>query len=100
MKNDIDINKIFLNLKKNNPNPKTELNYKNNFELLISVILSAQATDISVNNATSKLFIKNNTPESIIKLGETGLKKYIKSIGLYNTKAKNIIKTCKILNKK
>ena len=100
MKNDIDINKIFLKFKKNNPNPKTELNYKNNFELLISVILSAQATDISVNNATSKLFIKNNTPESIIKLGETGLKKYIKSIGLYNTKAKNIVKTCEILNKK
>ena len=98
MKNDIDINKIFLKLKKNNPNPKTELNYKNNFELLISVILSAQATDISVNSATSKLFAKNNTPESIIKLGENGLKKHIKSIGLYNTKAKNIIKTCKILN--
>jgi len=98
MKNDIDINKIFLKLKKNNPNPKTELNYKNNFELLISVILSAQATDISVNSATSKLFEKNNTPESIIKLGENGLKKHIKSIGLYNTKAKNIIKTCKILN--
>lgn len=98
MKNDIDINKIFLKLKKNNPNPKTELNYKNNFELLISVILSAQATDISVNSATSKLFAKNNTPESIIKLGENGLKKHIKSIGLYNTKAKNIIETCKILN--
>ena len=98
MKNDIDINKIFLKLKKNNPNPKTELNYKNNFELLISVIVSAQATDISVNSATSKLFAKNNTPESIIKLGENGLKKHIKSIGLYNTKAKNIIKTCKILN--
>ena len=98
MKNDIDINKIFLKLKKNNPNPKTELNYKNNFELLISVILSAQATDISVNSATSILFAKNNTPESIIKLGENGLKKHIKSIGLYNTKAKNIIKTCKILN--
>jgi endonuclease-3 len=98
MKNDIDINKIFLKLKKNNPNPKTELNYKNNFELLISVILSAQATDIIVNSATSKLFAKNNTPESIIKLGENGLKKHIKSIGLYNTKAKNIIKTCKILN--
>ena len=98
MKNDIDINKIFLKLKKNNPNPKTELNYKNNFELLISVILSAQATDISVNSATSKLFEKNNTPESIIKLGENGLKKHIKSIGLYNTKAKNIIETCKILN--
>ncbi len=61
---------------------------------------NAQATDISVNNATSKIFIKNNTPESIIKLGETGLKKYIKSIGLYNTKAKNIVKTCEILNKK
>lgn len=88
---------IFSRLKLNNPKPETELVYSSNFELLIAVILSAQATDVSVNKATSKLFKKANTPEAIYKLGENGLKKYIKTIGLYNTKAKNIIQTCKML---
>jgi len=88
---------IFTRLKQANPNPTTELNYKTTFELLVAVILSAQATDKSVNKATDKLFPVANTPEAIFKLGEAGLKKYIKTIGLYNTKAKNIIKTCKML---
>ncbi len=86
--------KIFLLLRKNNPNPTTELVYANPFELLISVILSAQATDISVNKATHTLFKVANTPAKILKLGEKGLKKYIKTIGLYNNKATHIIKTC------
>ena len=88
---------IFTRLRQNNKNPTTELNYQSNFELLIAVILSAQATDISVNKATAILFPIANTPEAIFHLGETGLKKFIKTIGLYNSKAKNIIKTCKIL---
>lgn len=88
---------IFTRLRANNPEPTTELNYSNAFELLIAVILSAQATDKGVNKATAPLFAKANTPDAIYKLGETGLKKYIKTIGLFNTKAANIIKTCKIL---
>ena len=88
---------IFTRLKKANPEPTTELNYSSPFELLVAVILSAQATDVSVNKATAELYKVANTPEAIYKLGEAGLKKYIKSIGLYNSKAKNIIKTCKIL---
>ena len=88
---------IFARLQKDNPRPTTELNFSSTFELLIAVILSAQATDKSVNIATARLYAVANTPEAIYKLGETGLKKYIKTIGLYNTKAKNIIKTCKIL---
>jgi len=88
---------IFQRLKKNNPHPTTELIYQNGFELLISVILSAQATDISVNKATTILFSKANTPEKILALGEKGLKSIIKSIGLFNTKAKNILKTCQLL---
>ena len=88
---------IFRRLKKENPAPKTELVHKSNFELLIAVILSAQATDVSVNKATKELYKVANTPQKILDLGETGLKKYIKSIGLYNSKAKNIIKTCKII---
>ena len=88
---------IFRRLKKANPAPKTELVHKSTFELLISVILSAQATDVGVNKATKALYKVANTPEKILALGESGLKKYIKSIGLYNSKAKNIIKTCKIL---
>jgi endonuclease-3 len=88
---------IFSRLKNENPNPTTELIYSSTFELLIAVILSAQATDKSVNKATSKLFVKANTPEAIYKLGEDGLKTFIRTIGLFNTKAKNIIKTCKIL---
>ena len=88
---------IFSRLQKDNPHPTTELNFNSTFELLIAVILSAQATDKSVNIATAKLYPLANTPEAIFKLGETGLKKYIKTIGLFNSKAKNIIKTCRIL---
>ncbi|NOQ69695.1 MAG: endonuclease III [Gammaproteobacteria bacterium] len=88
---------IFSRLQKDNPHPTTELNFNSTFELLIAVILSAQATDKSVNIATAKLYAVANTPEAIYKLGETGLKKYIKTIGLFNSKAKNIINTCKIL---
>ncbi len=79
------------------PNPATELEYSNPFELLVAVVLSAQATDVSVNKATRKLFAKANTPEKILALGESGLKRYIKTIGLFNSKAKNIIATCRIL---
>jgi endonuclease-3 len=89
--------KIFEILREINPEPTTELVYSSPFELLISVILSAQATDIGVNKATALLYPVANTPEAIIKLGLVGLKKYIRTIGLYNTKAKNILKTCKIL---
>jgi len=88
---------IFTRLQKDNPKPTTELNFNSTFELLIAVILSAQATDKGVNIATNKLYAVANTPEAIFKLGEPGLKKHIKTIGLFNTKAKNIIKTCKIL---
>jgi len=95
--NNIKRHEIFSRLQKDNPTPTTELNFNSTFELLIAVILSAQATDKSVNIATAKLYAVANTPEAIFKLGETGLKKYIKTIGLFNTKAKNIIKTCKIL---
>ena len=88
---------IFTRLRNANPNPTAELKFNNAFELLISVILSAQATDISVNKATDKLYPAANTPEAIARLGEKGLSKYIKTIGLYNSKARNIIKTCNIL---
>jgi endonuclease-3 len=88
---------IFKRLKKQNPHPTTELNYRTPFELLIAVILSAQATDKSVNLATRELFRVANTPRKLLALKENGLKKHIKTIGLYNSKAKNIIKTCKIL---
>ena len=91
---------IFSRLQKENPKPATELQYSSPFELLIAVILSAQATDVSVNKATTKLFAIANTPQSILALGEDGLKKYIKTIGLYNSKASNIIKTCAILTEK
>lgn len=94
------IAEIFRRLKKHNPKPTTELNYQTPFELLIAVILSAQATDKGVNKATTELFKVANTPEAILALGEKGLKKYIKTIGLFNTKAKNIIRTCKILIEK
>ncbi len=90
---------IFERLRQENPNPTTELAYKTPFELLISVMLSAQATDVSVNKATSVLFPVANTPTKIKNLGLPKLKSYIKTIGLYNTKAKNILKTCKILLK-
>jgi len=88
---------IFKRLKAENPEPTTELNYTTPFELLIAVLLSAQATDVSVNKATDKLYPVANTPVGILKLGINGLKKYIKTIGLFNTKAENTIKTCKIL---
>ena len=88
---------IFERLRERNPNPTTELNYNSPFELLIAVILSAQATDKGVNKATKKLFAVANTPQAILDLGEEGLKPYIKTIGLYNSKARNIIKTCTIL---
>ncbi len=91
---------IFSRLQAANPNPRTELKYKNPFELLVAVILSAQATDISVNLATDKLYPVARTPKSIAALKEAGLKKYIKSIGLYNSKAKHIIQTCHILLEK
>tara|TARA_B110000014_G_C20076124_1_gene561705 strand:- start:764 stop:1411 length:648 start_codon:yes stop_codon:yes gene_type:complete len=86
-----NINKIFLQLSRNYENPKSELKSKNNFTFLVSVVLSAQATDKSVNNATKALFKIIKTPKSMINLGEKNLKKYIKTIGLYNSKAKNII---------
>lgn len=91
------IEKIFVTLQRHNPSPTTELVYCSDFELLIAVVLSAQATDISVNKATAELFKIANTPETILALGLNDLKTYIKSIGLYNTKTENIIKTCKKL---
>ncbi len=88
---------IFERLTKEIPNPATELNYSSTFELLIAVILSAQATDKGVNIATNKLFPVANTPEAIYQLGLDKLKEYIRTIGLFNTKGANIIKTCKML---
>jgi endonuclease III len=89
--------KIFEKLRAENPEPKTELEYSSPFELLVAVTLSAQATDVSVNKATRKLFPIANTPAAIYALGEEGLKEYIKTIGLFNAKAANVIKACKIL---
>ena len=88
---------IFARLREMNPHPRTELNYKSPFELLIAVILSAQATDKSVNKATQELFRVADTPAAILALGAAGLSAYIKSIGLYNAKARNIIATCRLL---
>jgi len=88
---------IFSRLQAENPQPETELEYSSPFELLIAVLLSAQATDKSVNKATKQLFADAPTPEKMLALGSKGLKKYIKTIGLYNTKAENILKTCRIL---
>jgi endonuclease-3 len=88
---------IFTRLRAENPHPTTELNYATPFELLIAVILSAQATDKGVNKATARLFPVANTPEAILALGEEGLKQHIKTIGLFNSKAANIIKSCAIL---
>ncbi|MDH5355726.1 MAG: endonuclease III, partial [Gammaproteobacteria bacterium] len=88
---------IFTRFRANNLKPDTELKYQSTFELLISVLLSAQATDVSVNKATAKLYPVANTPETILALGEEGLKQYIKTIGLFNSKAKNTIATCRIL---
>ena len=92
--------RIFSILREQNPSPTTELVYKTPFELLIAVILSAQATDVSVNTATKKLYAVANTPEAIYALGLIKLKTYIKTIGLYNNKAKNIIETCRVLVEK
>lgn len=92
-----DRQEFFRRLQTLNPHPKTELEYKSTFELLISVILSAQATDVSVNLATRRLYKVANTPKAIMELGEEGLKDYIKTIGLFNSKAKNVIATCKLL---
>lgn len=91
---------IFARFAKADPTPTTELHYSSDFDLLIAVILSAQATDVSVNKATVSLFKKANTPEKMAKLGVEGLKTYIKTIGLYNAKATNIIKTCETLVQK
>ncbi len=88
---------IFERLAEAIPDPTTELKYETPFELLVAVILSAQATDKGVNKATAKLFKVANTPQALVSLGEEGLKKYIKTIGLYNSKAKNIYQTCRIL---
>lgn len=88
---------ILSRLRDNDPNPTTELNFSSPFELLIAVLLSAQATDVSVNKATAKLYPIANTPQSILDLGLHGLKSYIKTIGLFNTKAANTLKTCQML---
>lgn len=88
---------ILERLREDNPTPQTELNWSSPFELLIAVLLSAQATDVSVNKATDKLYPIANTPETIFALGVDGLKQYIKTIGLFNSKAENTIKTCKML---
>ncbi len=88
---------LFTRLRRLDPKPETELNYTSPFELLVAVTLSAQATDIGVNKATDILFPVANTPEKIYALGEEGLKKYIKTIGLFNSKAKNVIAACKLL---
>jgi len=95
--NTADRRELFLRLKQANPAPTTELRYTTPFELLIAVILSAQSTDKGVNKATEKLFRVANTPQQILDLGLRGLKRYVKTIGLFNTKASNILKTCKLL---
>ncbi len=88
---------IFLCLQTANPHPTTELNYNSPFELLVAVMLSAQATDISVNHATRQLFPVANTPQAIVDLGEAELRKFIQRIGLYKTKAKHVMQTCRLL---
>ena len=91
---------IFSRLRDQNPEPKTELEYNSPFELLIAVMLSAQATDVSVNKATRQLFPIANTPETLLALGVEGVKQHIRTIGLFNTKAENVIKTCALLIEK
>ncbi|KKD01339.1 MULTISPECIES: endonuclease III [Photobacterium] len=91
---------ILERLRANNPHPETELHWSNPFELLIAVLLSAQATDVSVNKATARLYPVANTPEAMLALGVEGVKEYIKTIGLFNSKAENVIKTCRILVEK
>lgn len=95
--NDDSRREIFERLRRENPKPTTELRYRTPFQLLVAVILSAQATDVSVNKATRKLFKEAKTPQAIVKLGEEGLKPYIQSIGLFNSKARNIVQTCEQL---
>jgi len=95
--NTADRRELFLRLKKANPAPTTELRYTTPFELLVAVILSAQSTDKGVNKATEKLFRVANTPQQILDLGLRNLKRHVKTIGLFNTKASNILKTCKLL---
>jgi endonuclease-3 len=92
-----DVVELFTRLRELNPHPTTELEYRTPFELLVAVVLSAQATDVGVNKATRKLYPVANTPQAILALGEEGLKKYIATIGLYNAKARNIIALCRIL---
>ena len=91
------VRRIFERLQAADPEPKTELHYSTPFELLVAVILSAQATDVGVNKATARLFPVANTPEAILALGEDGLKSYIATIGLFNSKARNILRMCAML---
>jgi len=95
--NSVKRKQIFSLLARAHGSPSIELNFRSNFELLVSVILSAQATDISVNKATDKLYRRANTPQAILNLGLTSLKRHIRTIGLYNTKAQNIMKACRML---
>jgi endonuclease-3 len=98
--NKVKRREILTRLRDNNPHPTTELNFNSPFELLIAVLLSAQATDVSVNKATALLYPVANTPQAMLDLGVDGVKGYIKTIGLFNTKAENVIKTCRILLEK
>lgn len=91
------IEKFFTRLKAANPMPVTELHYSSSFELLVAVLLSAQATDVSVNKATTALFVRANTPQKMLKLGLAGLEPYIKTIGLYHSKARHLLQTCQML---
>src|SRR4030066_1388812 len=95
--NHANCRKIFLRLQTANPHPKTELVYSTPFELLVAVLLSAQATDVSVNAATRQLFPVANTPQALLALGEDKLREYIQRIGLYQTKARHLIQTCQLL---
>ena len=92
-----DVTELFTRLREPNPHPTTELAYTTPFELLVAVVLSAQATDVGVNKATRKLYPVANTPQAIVNLGEMGLKRYISTIGLYNAKAKNVIALSRLL---
>jgi endonuclease-3 len=92
-----DVIELFTRLRELDPHPTTELNYTTPFELLVAVVLSAQATDVGVNKATKKLYPVANTPEAIVKLGEEGLKRYISTIGLFNAKAKNVVALSRLL---
>ena len=93
----VDVVDMFSRLREINPHPTTELAYSTVFELLVAVVLSAQATDVGVNKATRKLYPVANTPQAILALGEDGLKRYINTIGLFNAKAKNVIALCRLL---